>query len=900
MNKKDIESIVPLLPMQQNFLWHSLKKNSASNVIQLRCTLNGTIDTALLRNSWDATVQQYQALRSTVHWNDIKAPIQVIHKRIDSAMYLLERNTSEALSEYQLHDASTQIELTQAPSFRMAIQCATANTCEVVWSMSHVLLDGWSSTVIINTWINIYQNMLDGVAQNPTITLQLSDYSKWIKQQDQKLMIDFWNDYLPKSFNSHSLPYKEPQSPINNSISYKSIASYSEILSKDKFTQLKQGLQTASVSLGAVLQLAFATVMHSKTSTKPIIFATTVSGRQVDIPHIEDHVGMFMNMIPATVQFDSEESILNWAKQYQRGFFNSLPFAHISQLQAASLRAEMNSLYECLLVIENQPAVLSTSTLKVSNYQSAIISEFDLTLVVIPGDELCLEIQFDESLFRKHNMKKLLDTMLDLLANFPTLLNQSVEALQNYKISSPSTESESDTIRFEDSALALSNKQSSVDITSITMLEQSIRDIWSDTLSINNFTLTDSFFDLGGSSIQAILIFNRIKDALDIQLPATALFKAPTIKKLAALIQNEQPESFWSSIIGVNVSGSKPPLFIPFQEADMLMYQPLIAELGSEQPVYGLHVSQGDYPSNELLETLATHIVNIQPAGPYRLAGLSGLGIIALDLAQRLNHVKPTLNLVVLFDSYGPDYPHFKSPGKRLAVLALRLVKVTVGKIIFRLVSYASKLVKKNHNVQLDSNQEYSPERARFTEDFRRRLDEESELTTSIVSEISNKITVADNWVNHIILRLCKFKLLKSTLRIELLPFNQGLLIQRCKATLLSSKLMSSANSLRMEILSLDPRNALPEEPAIVQLLRTYQSMYRGLKPYMGNVLYCRAETRPAGIVDDPLAGWNELLPSTTTITAIPGNHTTILKKPNVQILAEAISRETARLDAER
>ena len=111
---------------------------------------------------------------------------------------------------------------------------------------------------------------------------------------------------------------------------------------------------------------------------------------------------------------------------------------------------------------------------------------------------------------------------------------------------------------------------------------------------------------------------------------------------------------------------------------------------------------------------------------------------------------------------------------------------------------------------------------------------------------------------------------------------------------------MSSANSLRMEILSLDPRNALPEEPAIVQLLRTYQSMYRGLKPYTGNVLYCRAETRPAGIVDDPLAGWNELLPSTTTITAIPGNHTTILKKPNVQILAEAISRETARLDAER
>ena len=89
MKKENIEDIVALLPMQQSFLWHSLQVDAASSVLQLRCTFRGNISIEHLKLAWGKVVQKHQSLRSSIHWESVKKPIQVIHKQVPNDISLI-------------------------------------------------------------------------------------------------------------------------------------------------------------------------------------------------------------------------------------------------------------------------------------------------------------------------------------------------------------------------------------------------------------------------------------------------------------------------------------------------------------------------------------------------------------------------------------------------------------------------------------------------------------------------------------------------------------------------------------------------------------------------------------------------------------------------------------------
>lgn len=73
-----------------------------------------------------------------------------------------------------------------------------------------------------------------------------------------------------------------------------------------------------------------------------------------------------------------------------------------------------------------------------------------------------------------------------------------------------------------------------------TAMEKEIASHWSDILDIGSLGKYDSFFQLGGNSLNATQLISRLKQAFNVRLEMRDLFDAATVSKMAVMIENKQ------------------------------------------------------------------------------------------------------------------------------------------------------------------------------------------------------------------------------------------------------------------------------------------------------------------------------------------------------------------------
>jgi aspartate racemase len=196
-------------------------------------------------------------------------------------------------------------------------------------------------------------------------------------------------------------------------------------------------------------------------------------------------------------------------------------------------------------------------------------------------------------------------------------------------------------------------------------LEYQLAKIWEKTLGIQPIGMQDSFFDLGGHSLMAMRLLAQMEKVSGKKLPLVTLFQAPTIEQQASLLRQTAWVAPWASLVAIQPAGSKPPFFCVHAVAgNILFYSDLARYLGPDQPLYGLQ-SRGLDGSDEpftRVEEMAAHYLQemqtIQPEGPYFLGGLSLGGTVIFEIAQQLRRQGQEVALLLMFDTYGPGYPH--------------------------------------------------------------------------------------------------------------------------------------------------------------------------------------------------------------------------------------------------
>ena len=81
------------------------------------------------------------------------------------------------------------------------------------------------------------------------------------------------------------------------------------------------------------------------------------------------------------------------------------------------------------------------------------------------------------------------------------------------------------------------------DLTSPSMVEQILTDIWRDLLGHHEINLDDDFFRLGGNSLIGVNLIAKINHSFKIKLPMKVIFEARTVSKLAFLVEKSKADN---------------------------------------------------------------------------------------------------------------------------------------------------------------------------------------------------------------------------------------------------------------------------------------------------------------------------------------------------------------------
>ncbi len=199
-------------------------------------------------------------------------------------------------------------------------------------------------------------------------------------------------------------------------------------------------------------------------------------------------------------------------------------------------------------------------------------------------------------------------------------------------------------------------------------LEKKIIDIWKSSLKVDDIGLDDDFFMLGGHSMIAAQVMQKLEKETSIRLPLAALFEASTVKKLSQYVEMKGNNSSWKSLVAIKPGDGKHPLYIVHGAGlNVLIFYSVAKNLDPEQSVYGLQARglNGIDDPFDNMEKIASYyiseILDQNPNGPYNLAGYSFGGVVAFEMAKQLKAMGKTINMLGIFDTSVDILPKPKS-----------------------------------------------------------------------------------------------------------------------------------------------------------------------------------------------------------------------------------------------
>ncbi|MEU8778348.1 amino acid adenylation domain-containing protein [Streptomyces sp. NPDC048606] len=416
MTQARIEDMLPLSPLQQGMLFHSVYDQSAPDVytVQVSVTLAGPLDADRLERAGAALLRRHPNLRAGFWHEGVPQPVQFVPAEVAFTLGRVDLSddpSPSAVRRVERAELSHRFALHKPPLLRLTLVRRGPDDHLLVITVHHILVDGWSMPLLVGDLLALYDNGGD-VAALPAVH-PYRDYLKWLKAQDGPAAEGAWRGALAG--------LEEPTlvAPADPSRAGVRPGVHRLELSEGDTAALKAVARRLGTTPSTVIEAAWGLLLGSLTGRQDVVFGLTVSGRPEELPGVESMVGLFITTVPVRLAARPAESVADLLRRF-RDEQNALLAHHHLGLRRIQKEAGGGELFDTLVVIENYPVDPSarpalSGGLRVADVSARDATHYPLTLAVALDERAELALEYRPDLFDARAVEGIAERLSGLL-----------------------------------------------------------------------------------------------------------------------------------------------------------------------------------------------------------------------------------------------------------------------------------------------------------------------------------------------------------------------------------------------------------------------------------------------------------------------------------------------------
>ncbi|WP_433710949.1 amino acid adenylation domain-containing protein [Nocardia sp. CA-084685] len=438
----NLVDVWPLSPLQYGLLFHALYDTDTADdyTVQSMLTLAGTVDSARLRDAAQALLERHENLRVAFTETDdgprqlVLADAEIRWHDIDLTDITDAEERDREVDRLIAVDARTRFELDRPPLIRFTLIRTGADIYRLVMTNHHLLLDGWSTPLLVRELLTLYVMTGDTSTLPPAHSYR--EFLTWLDEQDNEASLAAWTQALA------GVDTPTRAVPTLAGIESTETGMISRDLTRATVERLETTARESGATVNTMVQSAWAMLLAMMTGRTDVVFGGTVSGRPPELPGVEEMVGLFINTLPVRVQLDPAEKVADLLTRIQAEQARLLDHQHVG-LAAIHRAVGLAELFDTLTVFESYPIdrealsqALDIAGMRVLDIEGTDATPYPLGLMVIPvhgedgHDTLRISLKFMADQLDITAARPLLDRFIRLLTQLADSPNALVSQLR--------------------------------------------------------------------------------------------------------------------------------------------------------------------------------------------------------------------------------------------------------------------------------------------------------------------------------------------------------------------------------------------------------------------------------------------------------------------------------------
>ncbi|KAK1827171.1 hypothetical protein QBC39DRAFT_420964 [Podospora conica] len=293
---EEVEDMYPCTATQESLFTFSLK-SSEPYTAQRVARIPQHISLEEWKAAWERVVAENQVLRTRVVQleDDTDAGLrQVVVKEGIRWRY------GNKLSRYLEEDRAEKMNPGTSLARYAIVSSPDTGDRYMVWTMHHVVYDGWSEPVVLEN----VRSILRGEQLQPGPPRQMGDFVQYLHDSDQEASKKFWHDELEGAVG--------PQFPRLPSRDF--VPAPDTVLERRFAVDTGHGFPFTPATL---IRAAWALVASQYSGSTDVVFGETMTGRNIHLPGVEGIVGPLIATIPVRIRVDRTSLIMTYLQAVQ-------------------------------------------------------------------------------------------------------------------------------------------------------------------------------------------------------------------------------------------------------------------------------------------------------------------------------------------------------------------------------------------------------------------------------------------------------------------------------------------------------------------------------------------------------------------------------------------------------